>query len=197
MFRLEFLEQYSKPLCSDAFSGFIMNDPNFEKCNSDVEEASNYLEEKIIPLFAKEFSGLVLSGNYEEIRITEEMHSKGINMRYLGLVFQHVMRMGISPLAGYLLLLEGISRVLKRTLRTWFRKSVQELCIPLEIPYHSLVVDILNAVFGSSEMSILFWEEVILAKLTSSFSFALTQTHLARASRSLDTNPGEILMRRS
>ena len=57
-----------------------------------VIKATEHLTDDIIPVFAKEFSGLVMSSklNLEGVQITEELHSKGINMRYLGLVFQHV-----------------------------------------------------------------------------------------------------------
>tara|TARA_R110002050_G_scaffold23910_4_gene63777 strand:+ start:270 stop:533 length:264 start_codon:yes stop_codon:yes gene_type:complete len=86
MFRKEFLEQYPNPLCSDGFSGFIINDPDYKKHNDEITKATEFLETDLLPTFAKEFSGIVLSCKDEQldgIRVTEEMHAKGINMRYV------------------------------------------------------------------------------------------------------------------
>ena len=50
---------------------------------------------------------------------------------------------------------------------------MQELQLPLEIPYHSLVVLILNSIFGSSPASVSFWENDVVRLLHSDFNFDL------------------------
>jgi hypothetical protein len=51
--RPEFLLKYSKPLCSDALSGFISTkyDSNNEKYIEDIKQATNYLKKSTIPQF--------------------------------------------------------------------------------------------------------------------------------------------------
>lgn len=74
LLRPEFLKKYPKPLCSDAFSGWIANDPNRKQLNADVEEATAYLFKVVIPEFAKK-----MEENYEmfgDIIFNEELFIK-------------------------------------------------------------------------------------------------------------------------
>ncbi len=59
----------------------------------------------------------------------------------------------------------------KKILRARFRKSVQELQLPLEIPYHSLVVSILNSIFGNSPEAAAFWDGDVIHLLCADFNF--------------------------
>jgi hypothetical protein len=40
LFRPEFIKSFAKPLCSDAFSGFVMADPNASSHNREVDVCS-------------------------------------------------------------------------------------------------------------------------------------------------------------
>ena len=49
LFRREFVENYVTPLCSDAYSGFVMHDKKREEHDKDVHEATTYLFSNSIP----------------------------------------------------------------------------------------------------------------------------------------------------
>jgi hypothetical protein len=49
LFRREFVANYPTPLCSDAYSGFIRWDPKREIHNQEIDEATNYLFQSVIP----------------------------------------------------------------------------------------------------------------------------------------------------
>jgi hypothetical protein len=53
LLRPEFVRHYEKPLCSDAFSGWLSGDPNSQQLNEDVERATAELFKTVIPEFAK------------------------------------------------------------------------------------------------------------------------------------------------
>lgn len=56
MLRAEFVEAYSSPLNPDAFSGWGRPDPDFTQHNKEIEKATNYLYEVVIPATAAEIS---------------------------------------------------------------------------------------------------------------------------------------------
>ena len=60
LFRREFLVKYGRPLCSDAFSGFIIQDPEREEHNEEVREATQYLMDIAIPSCAEEMAKVCL-----------------------------------------------------------------------------------------------------------------------------------------
>jgi hypothetical protein len=49
LFRREFVEKNPTPLCSDAYSGFVVWDPNHLKYNQDVNVATNFLLHTVAP----------------------------------------------------------------------------------------------------------------------------------------------------
>jgi hypothetical protein len=55
LLRPEFVKNYHKPLCSDSFSNFVKN-YNADEHNKEIEEATKYLRNVIIPNFAKELA---------------------------------------------------------------------------------------------------------------------------------------------
>lgn len=86
----EFVQQYArkmgKPLCSDAFSGFIRYDPKKTEYHKDIREATEYLIGQVIPKVAQDLEELMLQGIEQgisaDINIKKFMHSRGVNMRY-------------------------------------------------------------------------------------------------------------------
>ena len=49
LFRREFLVKYGRPLCSDAFSSFVIKDPQRKEYNQEVKEATQHLMRVVIP----------------------------------------------------------------------------------------------------------------------------------------------------
>lgn len=84
----------TEPLSSDAFSLFGGRDEESLACNDKVREATNFLEHVVIGRHLKD--SLFRSGNirYDSSSLANHFHEKGVNMRYLGLVWTVV---GIDP----------------------------------------------------------------------------------------------------
>ena len=79
---------YLKKLYS--FSGFIKG--FHDKFNKDVVEATEWLLSTLIPKFSRgELTSLMSEsrqqGILESFRLTETIHSRGINCRYLGIFY--------------------------------------------------------------------------------------------------------------
>lgn len=155
LFRSEFLRLYNesvggKPLCPDAFTGFVRNDPNRQSYNQDIREATTYLKTKHIPVMANKIalsiSEATSFGSIQGINISYEFHSRGINMRYLGHILHHIARK--QHKSAPLLLLEIVARVIKNGLRRRLRRKMAELKVPLEAPYSRVIIKYLNAVFS-------------------------------------------------
>lgn len=189
LFRREFVVGYRKPLCSDAFSGFIRCDPEASSYNQDIREATEHLLNDIIPSFAskltEDFTLLVdertkvLNKNTIKINISERMHGAGINLRYLGQVYYHLLPKleELSPSIQFefnqYFLTEAVARVCKNDLSSRLRDKMFELRVPLEIPYRVLVVSFLNLIFGETPESIEYWDTKIKNDLFVHFSFHL------------------------
>lgn len=79
LFRPEFVRSFSKQLCPDSYSRFT--DTSY---NQEIDEATEYLRNVCIPLFA---CSVVQNGGIGIHRLTAAIHSKGINVNLLGLLF--------------------------------------------------------------------------------------------------------------
>eukprot|EP01130_Rhizamoeba_saxonica_P016324 TRINITY_DN7530_c0_g1_i1.p1 TRINITY_DN7530_c0_g1~~TRINITY_DN7530_c0_g1_i1.p1 ORF type:complete len:885 (-),score=187.58 TRINITY_DN7530_c0_g1_i1:58-2367(-) len=156
--RPEFVRNHYKPLCPDAFSGFVKNTPHEEEHKQEIEEATLYIKEVIIPEAAKELTKLMqdakVLGDLYRFRITEAVHSYGINCRHLGFVRKHVTNWEFKKIV----LIEIIARAIKNNLRFRLREKVKQLKLPLEEPYIRLVADYLNMVFGNTKQSDDYWD---------------------------------------
>ena len=54
LFRKEFVSKFRKPLCSDAYSGFILKDELMMEHNREIDEATHYLLSLLVPELAVE-----------------------------------------------------------------------------------------------------------------------------------------------
>jgi len=194
LFRQEFVVNYHTRLCSDGFSGFIINDPAMKEHNAELEAATTYLTTTLVKRFAKEFMYIVLEADAEKfgaapepgsesnpdrqvyklssISLPEEMHRCGINMRYLGVLCGHLYDLG-SKAANCvrLVLVEAASRCMKNTLNRDLRSKMRQLRLPLDVPYRQLVVDYLNLVFGSHQRSYDYWNKEMSEQMVNYLSF--------------------------
>jgi len=177
LFRPEFLKGHHKPLCSDAFSGFIKHDNDRSVHHNEVKEASHRLLIELIPRLSNRLkwmikeslnNGTLLSG---DVHIPEQFHRQGINMRWIG----HMLLIIDDRDACFVLLIEAIARVLKNDLRRRLREAMKKYNQPLSAPYMDLTTKFLNMVFGSeSELgpeynSEEFWNVTVQKELASKF----------------------------
>eukprot|EP01119_Soliformovum_irregulare_P021321 TRINITY_DN7074_c0_g1_i2.p1 TRINITY_DN7074_c0_g1~~TRINITY_DN7074_c0_g1_i2.p1 ORF type:complete len:833 (+),score=208.66 TRINITY_DN7074_c0_g1_i2:91-2589(+) len=173
LLRPEFIKNYSQPLCSDAFAGFIKG--FHEDANREVIEATDHLIRTLIPKFAngelrKETQEAKEAGRLDDFRLTETIHRNGINCRYLGLVRKHTE----DPESRIMILVNIVARVLKNNLRQKLRKKMTTLKKPLEEPYRRLVIKFLNVVFANTETSETYWRTSLKTDIRKNFLLALT-----------------------
>lgn len=194
LLRPEFLKMYDKMLCSDAFSGFIQGTPDEEEINADVNEATRYLLETHIPKMSRRIFEMMreakISKPLWKFRLTEALHSVGINCRYAGMVRKHINDEQCSTFV----LAEVVARAIKNNLRWRLREQHQILKLPLEEPYLRLVIDYLNLVFGNTPKSDEYWDQVLKKDVSNNFEGTFTEEeesdptwHLKR--RLPETNP--------
>ena len=161
---------YSKPLCPDACSGFIIHDPDARAHNKEIKVATCYLIDVILPQTAKELSIAIhedLAGLHRVvsldsiINLPECLHRNGVNLRYIGLIFNLIQDRTLKMV----LLIEAIARILKNDLRRRLRRKMAHLQLPFEAPYRALVVQFLNRVFYhtvlGSPASLRYWKSFI------------------------------------
>jgi hypothetical protein len=173
LLRPEFVRSYKQPLCPDAYSSFT--DVSY---NAAIDAATRHLHWDVIPNFARLLPTLlveqqsgVLDGsgcNTISFRLTEAVHSHGINVRYLGLVYMSLTTM---PQVQYrdtcraLVFIEMLARVIKNDLRQRLRERMKKVKKPLEEPYRRLVIEFLNIVFGTTPESVEYWDNQLLHAL--------------------------------
>jgi hypothetical protein len=75
-----------------------------------------------------------------KLRLIEEIHRNGINVRHLGFLRSHL----TSKPARDLLLVECIARIVKASINEKLREKVRLLKIPSEEPYRRVVLRYLN-----------------------------------------------------
>eukprot|EP00946_MAST-07B_sp_MAST-7B-sp1_P002588 g2588.t1 len=128
LLRPEFVQAYSMPLSSDAFSSIIMppqNDSSSKLLDDlsgndvDAGNASTYLQTKRIPEFVAKLDTLAIFP-YESYTLTLAMHEHGINMRYLGRICELTKLPHIRDMAN----IEMLARTCKDVLNENLRKNI-------------------------------------------------------------------------
>ena len=166
LLRPEFVKKYPRPLCPDAYSGFVTVDA--DKHILEIEEATSHLLNTEIKLLAKKLDNLpnevVKQANLKEI-----LHENGVNLRYMGLLRVEIN----NPILRNLFLVEMIARIIKHNIRELMRNQLKKWHIPLEHACRQTVIDHLNVIFGCHDESEQYFRTNILNKLFANFSFKL------------------------
>lgn len=157
----------------------------------------------LVPKFAKaELVKLMADareqGRLTEFRLTETIHSVGINCRHIGLL----RRFTEDPEFKRIMLIEMLARVIKNNLRFKLREKMKVLRLPLEEPYRSvnfnyewprinnlyrrLVIDYFNLVFGNNKNSDSYWNDFLKKDLLINFPSSL---HTAEAKKDHNLKP--------
>ena len=105
-----------KPLCSDAFSGFIQADKQVEVHNEEIREASEYLYNRVIPNFVRDsLTWQIMESKskkqLDNFRVTEAIHTRGICMRHIGLLLPYVRESEEFNEVRVILIMEACARV--------------------------------------------------------------------------------------
>ena len=149
-------------IVSNRYSSFIKGQTADH--NKEILEATDYLLHVLLEEARK-------NGTLFDFRLTETIHSKGINCRYLGKKkkrkvqskFAEELPEGLlrnqvtNEDARMLLLVEIVARVIKNNLRLRLRMKSEILRQPLEEPYRRLLIDYFNMIFGNTPHSEAYW----------------------------------------
>eukprot|EP01087_Luapelamoeba_hula_P012489 TRINITY_DN3487_c0_g1_i6.p1 TRINITY_DN3487_c0_g1~~TRINITY_DN3487_c0_g1_i6.p1 ORF type:complete len:703 (-),score=108.99 TRINITY_DN3487_c0_g1_i6:22-2130(-) len=174
LLRPEFVRKYPVPLCSDAFSGFIrVHNP--EQHNLELQKATHYLTQVLVPAFAPQLQRLMVAdyskAHFEQFNLTEALHSRGINIRYLGILRHHMTDKDCKTL----IFVEMCARVVKNNLRLRLRERMRKLGMPLDEPYRRIIIDFLNLLLGHNDQSEEYWAKNLKTSLIRKFELSLTE----------------------
>eukprot|EP01124_Arcella_intermedia_P011340 TRINITY_DN1774_c1_g2_i15.p1 TRINITY_DN1774_c1_g2~~TRINITY_DN1774_c1_g2_i15.p1 ORF type:complete len:1230 (+),score=292.57 TRINITY_DN1774_c1_g2_i15:486-4175(+) len=139
LFRPSFVKLYPRPLCSDAFTGWIAGDPRAKEMELAVVEATNQLYKQVIPQFANQVEEREILPS----ELITQLHKQGINIRHLGRVRANVRNKAMRKV----LLTECAARAIKNELRKKLRDKMEELRRASEEPYRDVVFKYLRVVF--------------------------------------------------
>ena len=106
-------------------------------------------------------------------RLTQLLHSEGINCRHLGLVYtvlNNIAESAAKSNCRALLLMEMVARVAKNDLRKRMRIMLNQVKRPLEQPFRNLVINYLNLVLGDSSISNDFWANHLQPAMVQKFN---------------------------
>lgn len=103
-----------------------------------------------------------------------EMHRKGLNIRYLGLI-RSATKM---PELKYVTFIEMTARLLKTNLRQRWRQLMQKEPSAEEESFKEVTAKYLNLVLGQNEKSSLYWQFELKPQLCAKFKGALSGTDL-------------------
>ncbi|KYQ99726.1 hypothetical protein DLAC_03666 [Tieghemostelium lacteum] len=162
MLRPELVKRSTKPLSSDAFSGWQTS--LFEDdLNRDVVRVTKFLhaeniELAVTTLNAKdEINYSPSSHKIEEIiKIVNILHSQGINNRYLGVICSQLTVRCIKEL----LLSDVVARVWKRLVRSKLRRIMDITRRPSEAPYKVLIAEVFALILKKDPEQIEFWSSI-------------------------------------
>lgn len=155
LLRPEFVAKHHKPLCSDAWTSFMAHNESAEAV-AEIKEAHEALLDLVTDF------GVSLEHERPPVdllmaseKLVNLMHMNGINCRYMGKIW---LAAHASPYWRLVLLLEMISRRLKRILFMKLRKSVLAHDSSGVSASVATALKFLNRVFGESEESVKYWQ---------------------------------------
>eukprot|EP01130_Rhizamoeba_saxonica_P010902 TRINITY_DN4498_c0_g1_i2.p1 TRINITY_DN4498_c0_g1~~TRINITY_DN4498_c0_g1_i2.p1 ORF type:complete len:523 (+),score=91.65 TRINITY_DN4498_c0_g1_i2:150-1571(+) len=168
LLRPELVKYWKSPLSSDAYSKFSSHDPEYPNCLSDVDEASVFLNDILIPTFARELDGLSVNhrktslGEFDYLKMLT--HRSGINLRYLGKIRMLV----TSKEWKDLILVDILARTLKSHVKAVMRSASEIDTAGME-KYKDVIVSFLNLIAGDGFQSLEYWCCTIKDKIDHKF----------------------------
>ena len=182
MFRPEFLQTFESPISSDIFT-------RWGKIDSEINDdegikATHHLLSKAVPELAKSLPEIEnLAGNLKSI-----MHSRGINLRFLGLLFE-------SCESNYQMeiLLEMVTRQFKHILFRRMRSIMSQTSDPQL--YLQIAADCFDCLVNTHSAALKFWKILQRNLLSTFFQHHLllnSSQHKAFIAKSLEISQEEI-----
>ena len=173
LLRGEFVRSFHAPLCPDAYSGFVINDPQYHMYNRTIDEASQHLHGVVIPSTARTLVEFILEAQEKSKLspdiISEHLHRTGVNFRHIGRVAAHLPLR--SPNNAYrIFYIEAVARTVKNRIRQMLREKLASQRVPTFVLFVQVVVDYLNDIFFHKNMAL--WREHIIPSLSSNFGFS-------------------------
>ncbi len=182
LIRPELVKSYRIPLSSDAYQDLIPSPPDAELNNIEVAAASQHLYKVVIPNFAKDLDMLELMPVDSE-SLTKELHKRGINARYLGIIAE----LTKLPHVRDLMVVEMVARCCKKTLRrsqsrllkqhknnptdTMLKMERDAMKEFIDQEMNTLTITMFNIVLGSGRQSVQFWENVLIREVYEKFHY--------------------------
>ena len=154
LLRPEFVTSWKEPLSSDACSRFGEHDR--EAHDSELERATRYLVEHVVPECA---AWLDSQKGLSQTDVMVQVHRRGINYRYLGLVRSKASNPGIRKA----LLCEMIARVCKNWLGALQRAQMRAATTIEEDAYKVIAVNFFNYMLSwpfRMDTSAEFWKDI-------------------------------------
>ncbi|KAJ3261190.1 hypothetical protein HK103_006499 [Boothiomyces macroporosus] len=163
--RPEFLAIYQSPLCSDALTPTSGGSRREIEVNDDeLLKAARFLRENWIPAFVSSIDSLDICP-YDSYSLTNEMHKKGINMRYLGLIYQ----LSTVPFVKSMTLVEMVARICKQIYRVRLRGAILHFrsvgATYIEEQTQSYANTLFELILGFNEKTRVFFETKIKPEL--------------------------------
>ncbi|KAI8895724.1 translation initiation factor eIF3 subunit 135-domain-containing protein [Globomyces pollinis-pini] len=172
--RPEFLIVYQTPLCADGLtptSGASRREIDIN--DDELMKASRFLRENWIPSFVRSLDNLEFCP-FDSLSLTNEMHRKGINMRYLGLIY----RLSTIPFVRNMSLVEMVARICKQLFRTRLRGAILHFrsvgATSIDEQMNNYATQLLSTILGMTDRTQNFFETKILPELLRKFDFSIT-----------------------
>jgi hypothetical protein len=164
LLRPELVQSHTCPLSSDALTGLGKIDPDRRTHNDEVIGASKRLFETIIPTFVQTLERERALDLRASKQLCDQLHSAGINIRHLGLLFSAIKPR--YPVIRKALLTEMAARM-KDDIKAKLRVTMQRVRVPSEEPYRLTLLQYLNSVFVNSATD--YWEREFPIRLRDKF----------------------------
>lgn len=173
LLRREFVSALKIPLSSDAFSQFTKMQPEHERDNEEVEQATSLLFKEIIPRTAQELDQLLQANVKKSIlsfRLSPVLHSHGVNVRHLFRVLEHCQ----SSAARALIWVEMVARVVVGDIRDKLRRTTRIMPLSMvETHYLAVLCARINVIFGNTARSVMYWNNFVRRKVWKKFCLHL------------------------
>ena len=181
LFRPEFIKKYKTSLCSDSYSKFLKNRAEDLAARRNVDEATHYLRTSLIPRVSRFLpESLKSASSVLPSHVTELLHAKGVNIRYLGLILAELIKSQQetsegSPLAPLiaqaisLVAVEIYARAFNSLTRELLRQNTFSHATPILSEHRGMIVSSLNLLFGQSAMSLRFWGDDLRRRIVDKF----------------------------
>jgi hypothetical protein len=182
-FRPEFLAIYQAPLCADALTPMSGSSLRETQANdNELRVAGRFMRENWIPSFIKSLDNMEITP-FDSQSITFEMHQKGINMRYLGMICQQ----STIPFIRNLALVEMVARITKHLFRNRLRNAILHFrsvgATSIEDQMNTYACNLVNAVLGYGERSQAFLDSKIKPEMKHRFGYEVSSRQFFDLSR--------------